>query len=456
MIRRTFSTRTRWAGLVACLTTSFVVSVFPVHADPKTASSPVEIPTYPQGPCDPSDVLGLIGKDGQLHSAPKHATLMINARIDECTVIIEKYIAALPTMAPNSVPIITQKFYPSLPALTTPTPRPTSPPECKPFDRKQLPTLVQAYAVLDYCYGWISRYVSSPAPAPSPTPQPIVFHTPPAGATSVWRKNIYILALASDAPTSAQLSLQLTNELRTRYSSAAARDLYIAERSVEYGVIAEPTWTLSQFQQQCFSDSSTAGAIVATQPGSKSASWNALLGASWTAVGFQTLVLDCEPTNTSYVNNAAYITWVSQVNTATARRYSFSLASALAILESFLVFHPTHSDTYAVATPNPLPSPPASYKTGYTTSSNQQGSGVIAAAGVAALTPLSQTSIGQGLSLDAQMAKAIQRDIITHVLPDMFDHCKWDAQSSHPTTTMTSIPTLPSADQCKWFSKKRP
>ncbi len=435
-----------------CLLASSVITLLPIQGDSKTSNKPkpkptqvaIAIPAYAAGPCDASDVLNLIAKDGPMNKAPKHANDLLKARIAECNAIIDKYLRALPTPMPTPSALITK--FAGLPALPAPTGAPTSPPGCRPLLGK--PELMQTYATLDYCAGWITRYVASPTPGTTPTPAPIVFHTLAPHTAGTWLKTVYVLALASDAPSSAQISLQLANELRNRHKPLMAKDLYLPEQDVQYQIVAAPAWTLAQYQQQCFADPSTAGAVVVTQPGTQSSAWNALLSASWTAVGFQTLTLDCEPTNTSYINNAAYITSVSNVNTATARRYGFSLASALAVLEGFLVFHPTHTDTYTVATPNPLPTAPAAYKTQYTTSSNQQGAGVVAAAGVAALTPLSQTTLFQGPGPDAQFAKAVQGNVLKQVLPDLFGKCT-------PRTPGSAAPgsgSIPQADQCTWFT----
>jgi hypothetical protein len=430
----------KWIGtaLLAAMLTSFIV--VPVSAD---APSKIVESAYPPGPCDSSDVLGLLGKDGLLRGAPKHATALIKARIAECKAVMAKYFAGLPTPPPTLPPIVTAWPGPvPLPALSPPTPFPTAPAAC---DNSSTNDPMRAYAALDYCTGWITRYVSSPPPAVSPTPQPIAVHTPPAKSSVLWNKVVYVMALASDAPTSAQVALQLTDELRTRrLARGPVPDPYAPQFNVQYNFVAQPTWTLAQYQQQCFSDPSTAGAIVALQPSTQSASYNVLFSASWTKVGLEAIVLDCEPTNTAYVNNAAYITWISDVHTNTGRRYSFALASALAVLSAIVTLHPTRSTTYTTVPPSPLPAAGTSYQTGYSSGTNQ-GVGLTAAAGVAALTPLASTNIGQGPGPDAQTAAAIQKDMKV-LLPDLVSAC---------TRTTPAQPFNLSPTQCQWFDASR-
>ena len=52
-------------------------------------------------PCEISDVLGIIGKDGVMAEAPKHAAALISARLAACSEVISKYLAGLPTQAPS-------------------------------------------------------------------------------------------------------------------------------------------------------------------------------------------------------------------------------------------------------------------------------------------------------------------------------------------------------------------
>jgi hypothetical protein len=90
------------------------------------------------------------------------------------------------------------------------------------------------------------------------------------------------------------------------------RDIY-SDQIVKYVVIAAPGWTLTQYQQQCFNDPSTGGALVAVQPSAENRTLNLFYSASTTVLNMQLMAIDCEPTNTSYLNNAAYITWLSHV-----------------------------------------------------------------------------------------------------------------------------------------------
>jgi hypothetical protein len=119
----------------------------------------------------------------------------------------------------------------------------------------------------------------------------------------------------------------------------------------------------------------------------------------------------------------------------------------LGILAGVLAVHPTRTTTYTVSTPNPLP-PGTTYESGYTSGTNQ-GVGVVAAAGVAGLTPLASTNVGQGPGGDAQLAGAMAR-VLPELLQDLLKPCKdgrWDP-SALPFT-----PIEPFATQCRWFAK---
>jgi hypothetical protein len=393
--------------------------------------------TYPIGPCDASDVLNLTASAGPLHNASRHAIALLAARIRECESIIANYVKQLPSSAPVVVASVDPAL--NLPNLPSPSPRPTSPPQCGGYN--EVYDVVRTYAALLSCQQWIARYISSPTPA---TPQPLVFHTPSAeSASAIWEKHVYVLSLASDAPTSAQVVYHVAQEFGNLSSRVGDHDRYIPKRSVTYKVLAEPLWTVSTYQQQCLNDSSTAGAVVLLPPSTQSGTWNLLLSASWTSVGMQAIVLDCEPTNTSLVNNQSYITWISAVDTGTGRRYSFSLATALSLLQGYQVFHPLTTYSYSVAPPSPSPAPGASYKTGYSTT-NGQVSNYIGAAGVAALTPLSQTSLGQGApTTDSQIAEAIRQGV-----PVLFREMKAFCASAEG-----AAPVAPSLTetQCQWF-----
>jgi hypothetical protein len=395
---------------------------------------------YPPGPCDASDVLALIGKDGALQKR-KHAAAVIQMRVAECKEIITKYLASLPAPRPPAPPFVTA--VPGLPSPPTPAPVPTIPAACEALSTDDV---VRAYSVLNFCSKWIAKNVAPPAPGPasSATPPPLMFHGPVAGSSAPWNKIVYVFALASDAPTSAQIALQLASELKSRQlERGPVPDLYAPNVAVKYKIVAQPAWTLALYQQQCFMDPSTAGAIVALQPSVQSASYNALFSASWTKVGLEAIVINCEPTNTAYVNNAAFITWVSDVHTQTGRRYSFALSSALAVLSAIVTLHPPRTTNYTTVPPSPLPAPGTSYQTGYSTGLNQ-GAGLTAAAGVAALTPLASTNIGQGPGPDAQTAAAITKDVKV-LIPDLLSPCT-DRSSAQPSNL--------SATQCQWFDPK--
>jgi len=206
-----------------------------------------------------------------------------------------------------------------------------------------------------------------------------------------------------------------------------------------------PTWTLAQYQQQCALDPSTAGAIVALQPGVYSASWNFILAGTYTNVGWQTLVLDCHPTNTAYVNNAANITWMSKLISGTGTRLSFSLSTALGIVSGILAFHPAQTATYTIAPPS-SPAPGTTYQSGYSTTNNPSQAGNAAAVGVAALTPLSSTNIGYGLGPDAQTADAV-RKIVPLLVDSLRKSC--DPPISEGTDFLPDRYQIKT--QCRWI-----
>jgi hypothetical protein len=436
------------------LAISFVVGTLGISAGGPlpagVAAAPTDaVVTYPPGPCDTSDVLALIGKGGPLATSPKSADAMIRGRIASCNEIIAKYLAGLPTAAPTPAAVAHNiAGLPSLPPFPAPPPAPTPPPNCAPSSSGDP---LRQFQVLAYCTGWVTRNVTAPVAAPTVTAAPVVFHTPSTVAGK-WTKAVYVLALASDAPTSAQIALQVADDLRDeRFRFAAPHpaptDPYTG-RDVDYEVLAEPTWTLAQYQQQCLVDSSTAGAIVVLQPGSQSSSYNLLFSASWTALTLQAIVVDCEPTNTAYVNNSAFITWMTHVRTGTGRRYSVSLSTMLGILAGVLAVHPTRSTTYTVAPPSPLP-PGTTYQSGYTTGTNQ-GVGVVAAAGVAGLTPLASTNVGQGPGPDAQTAGAMAR-VLPELLRDILKPC--GKEGLRDPAALPFTPLEPFATQCRWFAK---
>jgi hypothetical protein len=412
-------------------------------ATPAKAGKPPTItgPYYAAATCDTAELLSLVGKDGLMQKAPRHAAILIQQRIAACQDIINKYLAALPP-APGA---IAQNPSP-LPALPTPMPQMTAPAGCtalKPggtFDEGDPKSYdpLRLYSALTYCTNWIARTIPSPSPAVTPTPRPLAVHTPYPGSSDPWIKTVYILGLAADPPTSAQIALQLANNLRSpgMQSHDPKKDIY-SNRLVKYAVVAAPAWTLAQYQQQCFNDPSTSGAIVAVQPGTQSSSFNLLFQVSWSALNIQLMVLDCEPTNTAYVNNAAYITWLSHVRTGVGRRYSFNLATALGLLGGYLALQSSDTVTYTYTKPHPTPAPGGSYESEKMVATNQ-GAGAAGVTGVAALTPLS--ALGQGSNVDAQTAGALAR-----VLPKLINDLLWTCNTDKPGYTTFPEP------QCQWF-----
>jgi hypothetical protein len=396
---------------------------------PHAKDTPPPANFYEAGGCDTSDLLtsliGGVDKTKVFYQAPAHAARLIEARISTCHEIILNWRNSVGP-APPPVVIVNPSSLPALLSLPKD--------HCRPVTTNDP---MRAYAMLEYCVTWVNRYV--PATLGTPTPAPIVAPTPPDRVTT-WNKYIYVLALATDAPTSAQMAYRLRDALAVRPDPPS--DAY-TERPVQLALVAEPTWTLAMYQQQCFADSSTAGAIVALPPGSQGNTWNAIIQATWTTVAWQTLVLDCEPTNTSYVNNAAFIRWASGVASGKTTAYSVPLASALGVLAGVLALTPARNVTYAVASPMPSPQPGHAYQTGYTTSSNSSLAGTAAAVGLAALNPLSTVSLGQGAEADGQVAAAIAKTV-PGVARELTAPCA------------TTAPATPPPVQCGWLKTPPP
>ncbi len=434
------------------LSATFVVGMESA-AQPKTAhghnQSTAPVTPFTSAACDASDALSLIGKDGVLQTKPDVAAMMFRARIATCNQIIKKYIEALPPEAPSIAQLPA-----GMAALPTPTPRPVAPSGCSAggIGHDTSDERLKLYSVLTFCTAWIARNIPSPTPATA-TPQPIALHGPDTQSSQPWTKIIYILATASDASVSAQIALQFANDLRSPRiqptpspgaPTKVLKDVYTGI-PVKYIVMAEPSWTVQQYQQQCFNDPSTAGAIVAVQPGSQTSSFNLLYSTSWTALSLQAMIVDCEPTNTAYTNGASYVVALSHVRTGTGKRVSFSLSTALGFLAGILAVHPNRTSSYAVVAPSPLPSPGGSYQTGYSVGSNQ-GLSAAAAVGVAALTPLASTNFGQGASIDAQVAGGMAI-ALPGLIDDLMTPCNYDDHEPNSTIPMP---------QCQWFGYRPP
>jgi hypothetical protein len=413
-------------------------SIVTLAADPPRAVR-ADTATSGAGPCDASDIELGMRRGGVLRDNPVETLSLVQKRLAECQRIVAFYAATHPAATP-SAPKITAF------AVATPAPKlfPIVP-TCAftgsgGSDRKSaLTDAVTAFGVLSSCAQWIARYVSAPAAAgaAAPTPPPTRLSTTPK--TGRIRKVVYILALASDALMSAQVSLQFAEELRKQMITESDPQRFSYDQSsVVYVPVAAPTWTIAQYQQQCAADSSTGGAIVVMQPSTQSSSWNFIITGNWTAAGLQAMTLDCEPVNTAYTDNAAYITWFStpQVNAGT--RYGFSLSTALAVLAGLLALAPNKTVNYTTIPP-PL-APGSTYQSGYSTSKNQ-GLGQAAAIGVAALQPVSATTLLQGPGTDAQAAASIHRDIVRGLLPTMKTYCADNVDTPIPSPTPTPTPT---------------
>jgi hypothetical protein len=404
-----------------------------------SARTPPPIPSpYPPSFCSTADLVTLLGKDGALQSSSQKAVLLIQARIAACKRAINQYIAGL-----SASPIIARNP-PGLPPLPTPSPV-TTPPwrDCKAGSSTSGVDPIQLYSTLTSCVSWIANNVPSPS-ASTPTPQPIGFHTPTPGSTDPWNKAVYVLALASDPLVSAQVALQLANNLRAPEMNPHLEppqtprpipDIY-SDRLVRYSVVAEPTWTLERYQQQCFNDPSTAGAIVALQPGAVGKLFSLLINISQTNVNMQLMVLDCEPTNTAYIQNAAYVMHVSHVRNTQAIRRSVSLATLLGALATYFAFTPEITSTYKIRPIEPAPRG-TPYKNGFIVTSNSNVGGAVV--NVAALS--SFNALGEQPSGDAQTASAVGR-----LLPDLIDDLMRPCNQLRPGDSSFAQP------QCDWFT----
>jgi hypothetical protein len=405
-------------------------------------TAPAGIAPFAPSICNTSDLVTLLGKNGALQSNSQKAVLLIQARIAACKRAINQYIDGL-----SQSPIIARNP-PGLPPLPTPSPVTTPPRDCKAGSDTSGADPIQLYSALTSCVSWIANNVPSPA-ASTPTPQPIGFHTPTPGSTDTWSKAVYVLALASDQLVSAQVALQLANYIRAPginpnihvgENPLPVPDIY-SDRLVRYHVIAEPGWTLERYQQQCFMDPSTAGAIVALQPGAVDKVFSLLVNVSQTNVNMQLMVLDCEPTNTAYVNNAAYIMYVSHVRNTQAIRRSVSLATLLGALAIYFGFTPSTTSTYAIRPLEPVPRG-TPHKTGYQVTTNANvGPAVVGAAGLTSFNAL-----GEQPSSAAQTATAISR-----LLPDLIDDLMWQCSNQiRPGDSSFRQP------QCDWFTYRTP
>lgn len=369
--------------------------------------------------------------------------------IGACKSAINRYLAGLPP------PAVLARNPPGLPALQAPSPNPTFPAGCSsavPRTSDKNYVSVALYSALTFCVKWIANNAPS-ASSSTPTPQPIAFHTPFPGSTLPWTKVIYVLGLASDPGLAAQTSLQLANNLRSPNmhpdvplgsAPTPQPDIY-SDRLVRYTVVAAPSWKLSDYQQQCFNDPSTAGAIVAVQPGIQSNAINAIVyGQAWTNVNLQLMIVDCEPTNTAYINNAAYILWLSHVRSGYGPRRYVNLSTLLAALAVGFAFRSTNATTFTTTKPQHI-KPGQTYQSSSTVTS-PGSSEATTALGVA--SAFSSTNIGQSPSPDGQAASAIG-----NVLPQLVDDLMWTCTAIRPGYSEFPEP------QCAWFSyrpKKSP
>jgi hypothetical protein len=365
-----------------------------------------------------------MGKDGALQHAPAAASPLIRGRIAACRELIAAYIKTLPTIPPT--PLASAR------GLSTPAPLPTVPYPCTDAGAKSLQSPYSLYNDLGYC----AAYVKALPTVASPSPTPAGFIRLGLNSDGLPKtKAIYVMALATDAPTQAQLSMRLASHLRDHIKSSGVDEN--SGKPVNYVLIPEPTWQLAQYQQQCQNDPSTEGAVVAITPGSQSAVSNYFfIVNSWTALTSQAMVLDCVPTSTTYRNNVAYITYISNLRENIGSRISVPLGTYLAVIAGVTALHPIHTTTtttsFAFQTPAPTTSPPvgAQFRSGVMIQdqTNTNPNGPVGILATSLLTPLSQVNPGQGISVDAQTARAAEAlagDIVNDLKGNCGATCPW-------------------------------
>lgn len=437
----------RTAGALLFLLALAIVSITGSLPSVARTASKAKPTAVTPGICSVADMVGMLGKNGALQNNKHEAIQFIQARIAECKSMINQYIAGL-----SPVPVIARNP-PGLPPLSTPSPVTTAPAGCResvqPRTNKLISEPVLLYSALTFCVNWVNKNISSPTTG-TPTPQPIAFHTPAPGSKDTWDKAIYVLALASDPLLSAQIANQLADKLRSDYMLRPAirrgetpppiPDIY-SGRVVRYNVVAAPGWTLERYQQQCFNDPSTAGAIVALQPGIASQIFSLIVNFSQTFVNMQLMVIDCEPTNTAYVNNAAYITYLSHVRTQHTHRLSGNLSTILGGVALALAFSPTTTTAYTITPKKPVPKD-TPLESGYMVATNVSNAGV-ATTGIAALG--SYSALGEQPSGEQQTQTSI-----TNLLPDLIGDLLWPCTQLRPNESSFAQP------QCDWFPYRRP
>ena len=439
-----------------------------------TGSGPVSAAVRPDtlmypGPCDNSDLLSLGASPSSVLFRDKVAVRRILlGRIAACRAALDLYTKSLPG-SPSVIVIYPAK-------LPTPQPPATPPPDCvtpsKPQERILNDDVNYRYAVLTECVAFL-KSVAAAVPSVSPSPSPLGFrllpqptsdplgHTPPPLSPSVLRQVVYVLALATDAPTSAQISLKLASRLDPLLThDGTALEPYTG-RSAAYRAIAEPTWTVAQYQQQCQSDPSTAGALIALPPGTQSGAANGLIWSwSWTVVDIQVLVADCEPADRYFQSRTSYITGTTNLDSAKGGRGGVPLASLLAIITGVTALRPVHQtgtmDTYtaapSLASPNPGSTQLTSIvKSDSTTTNNNANSLIVASS---ALSTISSTSIGQSAATDAQISAAVTH-VIPQIISDLQAPCVGQQPRqlvvpAHPVNVTVPSP-VPLPMQCYWL-----
>lgn len=424
------------------------------------------------GPCDTADILTLYGKDGVMQHAPVHVTALLKGRLYTCRALLRLLGIASPPPVQHPVQVSKLTSAPTPRPTPTPNPAPTpTPTPPPPLANLRPPSLITwhlatpmppvtepvvcnstssdpmvLYAALGICVAFIKAL---PTSTPSPSPSPITFRSGANGLPGY--KVVYTMALAADAPSAAQLSVRTAAVLislnaapqpspsQTPIPEHVGFDPITGDYNMPYVIAAQPSWTLAQYQQQCASDPTTAGAVVILAPGTQTAVTNFLLWAtSWTKVTLQAMLLDCEPVSTTYLGNAAYITYVSGVHEATGPRTSIPLATYLAVLSAVTALHPLSTTgtttSYTVATPSP-PVYGKEYLSGFSqtssTTTNPNSAIIVAASGF--LNGLSTVNIGQQASNDVQLAKAADR-ILPGLISDLQMQCKTALPLTSPVT----------------------
>ncbi len=260
-------------------------------------------------------------------------------------------------------------------------------------------------------HGALNVRIATPAPTATPVPTPTPSPTPLI--LNYAQRTIFVVALATDAPTAAKIS----NEVALQMNGFGAKDR--GPHPFTNPFFPEPGWQLADYLTQCSRDRSTAGALIIMPPVVRSATNNFLIGsAAFTSVDFFAVLADCDE------HGQANVLWKSD------REYSgkgnATSVSLLSLLVGYnaIANHSGSSQTQTTvtyptapptATPSPLPAvstPPPSYVSSQvnSTTSNTNGNSNLGLVGAALATALGNTaSAGVTSAGDHQLLIATQR-----------------------------------------------